>query len=95
MSDTPIPDDTARSLAEQVFSAYAQQSSGPMHPQHEQTLLSRLVEAARPVIAHGSDDLARALNEALDAFEQAEPAIRGPRVAGADAATGVVRLAAG
>lgn len=93
MSDTPAPDHAARSLAEQVFSAYAQQAEGPLQPQHEQVLVTRLAEAARPRIADGEGALVAAVNAALDAFEQAQPEIRGPRLAGADAATGVVRLA--
>lgn len=94
MTDTPAPDHAARSLAEQVFAAYARQAEGPLQPQHEQVLVTRVIEAARPRIADGEDALVDAVNAALDVFEQAEPTIRGPRLAAADPATGVVRLAA-
>ncbi|GEP12333.1 hypothetical protein [Methylobacterium gnaphalii] len=95
MSDTPALDITARRLAEGTYSAYAQQASGSIHPQHEQTLLTRLAEAARPAVADSPGATVNALNAALDAFEQAEPGIRGPRLAAADVATGEVRLATG
>ncbi len=93
MTDTPAPDHAARNLAEQVFAAYARLVEGPLQPQHEQVLVTRLAEAARLRIAAGENALVNAVNASLDAFEEAEPAIRGPRLAGADPATGVVRLA--
>lgn len=92
--DTPAADVVARDLAERTFSAYAQQAKGPLHPQHEQSLLTRLAEAGRPLVGAGSTaDLVSALNGALDAFEQAEPEIRGPRLATLDRDARTVTLA--
>lgn len=96
MSDTPEPDDKARLLAERVHSAYAQQARGPMHPQHEQALLARLAEAIRPGIGSGEkgegSGLVSAVNAALDAWEEAEPEIRGPRVLKVDVEAATVTL---
>jgi hypothetical protein len=41
--DTPELDRTARTIAENVYSAYMRQAAGELHPQTQQTLLTRLV----------------------------------------------------
>lgn len=57
-------------------------------------LKQRERERGQPPTSTGSGrNLVAALNAALDAFEQAEPQFRGPRLAGVDVANGEVRLA--
>ena len=87
------PDQAAGLLAERILSAYAQQAQGPTHPQQEQSLLARLVEALRPAVAVGPGAAVAAANAVLDAWEQAQPDLRGPRVHGLDLAGGAVTLA--
>lgn len=41
--DTPELDPTARTIAENVYSAYMRQAAGELRSQAEQTLLTRLV----------------------------------------------------
>lgn len=89
--DTPEADRTARTIAEAVYAAYWQQAHGANHPQIEQTLLTRLVEAIRPEIPEGSPGaIIAAANAVLDALEQRSPEIRGPRVTALNRADGTV-----
>ncbi|WP_336490836.1 hypothetical protein [Methylobacterium nigriterrae] len=79
--DTPEVDRTARTIAENVYAAYMRQAEGGRHPQTEQTLLTRLVEAIRPEVPGGTPrDIIEAANRALDAWEQQSAEARGPRV---------------
>ena len=89
--DTPAVDRTARTIAENVHAAYWRLAQGSDHPQTEQTLLARLVEAIRPEIPGGSPGaIIAAANAVLDALEQRTPEIRGPRVTALDRADGTV-----
>jgi len=89
--DTPEADRTARTIAENVYAAYWRQARGADHPQEEQTVLARLVEAIRPEIAGGSPGaIIAAANAVLDALEQRSPEIRGPRVSALNRADGTV-----
>ncbi|MDP4025330.1 hypothetical protein Q8W71_22115 [Methylobacterium sp. NEAU 140] len=91
--DTPEIDVTARRLAESVYVAFAQQATMPAHPLAEQTVVTRLVEAIRGRLPGGSgDEIAAAINGALDAWEAREPEVRGPRVAAVDLAAGTATL---
>ncbi|MEL6062229.1 MULTISPECIES: hypothetical protein [unclassified Methylobacterium] len=91
--DTPEADRTARTIAENVYAAYWQQAQGTTHPQTEQTLLARLVEAIRPEIPGGSPGaIIAAANAVLDALEQRSPGIRGPRVSALNRADGTVAV---
>ena len=90
MTDTPEPDRIARDLAERVYAAYAQQATGPFHPQQEQTLLARLAEAIRP--AGDGAGLTQAVNAALEAWEQADREVGGPRFARIDPGDGSLVL---
>ncbi|MBE7243406.1 MAG: hypothetical protein INR63_00525 [Actinomycetospora chiangmaiensis] len=79
--DTPAADRTARTIAENVYAAYWRLARGADHPQIEQTVLARLVEAIRPEIPGGSPAaVIAAANRVLDAFEQQYPGLQGPRV---------------
>jgi hypothetical protein len=89
--DTPEVDQTARTIAEKVYAAYWRQAQGADHPQIEQTVLARLVEAIRPEIPGGSPGaIIAAANAVLDALEQRSPEIRGPRVSALNRADGTV-----
>ncbi len=89
--DTPEVDRTARTIAENVYVAYWRQAEGSDHPQDEQTVLARLVEAIRPEIPGGSRGaIIAAANTVLDALEQRSPGIRGPRVRSLNRADGTV-----
>lgn len=89
--DTPAVDRTARTIAENVYAAYWRQAQGSDHPQTEQTVLARLVEAIRPEIPGGSPGaIIAAANAVLDALEQRSPQIRGPRVTALNWADGTV-----
>lgn len=91
--DTPEPDRTARTIAENVYAAYMRQAEGARHPQAEQTLLTRLVEAIRPEIPGGTPgDILAAANGALDAWERQQGGSGGPRVTALDRADGSVGL---
>jgi hypothetical protein len=54
VSDTPASDRIARLIAVNVYVAYCRQATMQVHPQEEQTVLSRLVEAIRPQIGSSS-----------------------------------------
>lgn len=91
--DTPGVDRTARTIAENVHTAYWRHARGSEHPQVEQTLLARLVEAIRPEIPGGSPGaIIDAANAVLDALEQQNPGIRGPRVSALNRADGSVGM---
>ena len=91
--DTPGVDRTARTIAENVHTAYWRQAQGSEHPQIEQTVLARLVEAIRPEIPGGSPSaIIAAANGVLDALEQQNPGIRGPRVSALNRADGSVAV---
>ncbi|WP_375454129.1 hypothetical protein [uncultured Methylobacterium sp.] len=62
-------------------------------PLAEQTVLTRLVEAIRPQIPSGSmPAIVDAANGALDAWEQRDEAVRGPRVKAIDLHDGAVTM---
>lgn len=89
--DTPEVDRSARTIAENVYAAYWRLARGSDHPQVEQTVLARLAEAIRPEIPAGSAGaIIDAANAVLDAFEQQNPGIRGPRVSALDRVAGSV-----
>jgi hypothetical protein len=91
--DTPGVDRTARTIAESVHAAYWRQAQGAEHPQVEQTFLTRLVEAIRPEIPGGSPGaIIGAANAVLDALEQQNPGLRGPRVSALNRAEGSVGM---
>ena len=91
--DTPEIDRTARTIAETVYAAYWRHAQGSDHPQVEQTILARLAEAIRPALPGGSPGaVIDAANGVLDAFEQQNPGIRGPRVSALDRADGSVTV---
>jgi hypothetical protein len=83
VSDTPEADQIARDFAENVYAAYAHQATSAIHPSNEQVLVTRLVEAIRPVIGGSSDGLIRASNAVLDDWESNNLDVRGPRVVAA------------
>ncbi|AWN40750.1 hypothetical protein [Methylobacterium durans] len=91
--DTPDADRTARTIAENVYAAYMRQAEGGRHPQTEQTLLTRLVEAIRPEVPGGTArDLLDAANSALDAWELQSGGAAGPRVTSLNRADGSVGM---
>lgn len=93
--DTPEVDRTARTIAENVFAAYLRQADGPIHPQLEQTLVTRLVEAIRAEVPGGTPrDIIDAANTVLDAWELEDGSIHGPRVSGLNRGDGSVSMAA-
>lgn len=81
MSDTPKADEAARNIAENVFAAYAKQANTRIHPGFEQNLLTRLVEAIRPLISNSAENLVEVANSVLTDFELTAPDVRGPRIA--------------
>jgi hypothetical protein len=95
MSDMPDIDGTARTIAENVFAAYSRQAEGAIHPEMEQSVLTRLVEAIRPEVPGGTPrDILDAANAVLDAFEEQNAEIRGPRASALNRADGSVSMAA-
>ncbi|MHB2204927.1 hypothetical protein [Methylobacterium sp. CM6257] len=93
MSDTPAPDRAARVIAENVYVAFCQQATMRVHPQEEQMILARLVEAIRPKIGSGSPgEIVEAANTALSVWEQRDPNVRGPRVVSVNEIDGSVTL---
>jgi hypothetical protein len=95
MSDTPDVDGTARAIAENVYAAYSRQAEGAIHPEMEQTVLARLVEAIREEVPGGTPrDILDAANSVLDAFEEQNAEVRGPRASALNRADGSVSMAA-
>ncbi|GLS57222.1 hypothetical protein [Methylobacterium gregans] len=93
--DTPQVDQTARTIAENVYAAYMRQAEGGRHPQTEQTLVTRLIEAIRPEVPGGTPrDIIDAANGALDAWEQQQGGGGGPRVTALNRADGSVGVSA-
>jgi hypothetical protein len=91
--ETPDIDVAARRLAETVYAAFAQQATMPAHPLAEQTVVTRLVEAIRGRLPGGTaEEVAAAVNAALDAWEVREPEVRGPRVGTVDLGAGTATL---
>lgn len=91
MSDTPAPDRAARVIAENVYVAYCRHATMQVHPQEEQTILARLVEAIRPQVGSGSPRaIIEAANAALSVWEQRDPDVRGPRVVSVNQTDGSV-----
>lgn len=92
--DTPDVDRTARTIAENVYAAYMRQAEGPIHPQLEQTFVTRLVEAIRGEVPGGTPrDIVDAANAVLDAWELQDGEIKGPRISALDRADGSVAMA--
>ena len=93
--DTPEVDRTARTIAENIYAGYRRLAAGAIHPQVEQTILTRLIEAIRPEIPSNSPGaIIAAANATLDAFEQVNPEMLGPRVGTVDRADGSVGMKA-
>lgn len=93
--DTPALDRTARTVAESVYAGYMRHAQGRMHPQMEQNLLARLVEAIGPEVPGGTPrDIIEAANRVLDAWEQQSGDVRGPRVSALNRAEGSVAMEA-
>ena len=95
MSDMPNIDGTARAIAENVFSAYSRDAEGVIQPEMEQAVLARLVEAIREEVPGGTPrDILDAANAVLDAFEEQNAEVRGPRASALNRADGSVSMAA-
>ena len=95
MSDTPDVDGTARAIAENVYAAYSRQAEGAIYLEMEQTVLARLVEAIREEVPGGTPrDILDAANSVLDAFEEQNAEVRGPRASALNRADGSVSMAA-
>jgi hypothetical protein len=78
--DTPGVDRTARTIAENVYAAYSRETEGPVDPQQEQTVLPPLIDPIRAEVPGGTPrDIIDAANSVLDAWEQQNAAVRGPR----------------
>jgi hypothetical protein len=96
MSDTPDIDGTARAIADNVFAAYSREAEGVIQPEMEQSVLARLVEAIREEVPGGTPrDILDAANAVLDAFEDQNAGVRGPRASALNRADGSVSMAAG
>lgn len=93
--DTPDVDRTARAIAENVCAAYSRQAKGVINPELEQSILARLVEAIRDEVRGGTPrDILDAANAVLDAFEDQNAAVRGPRASALNRADGSVSMTA-
>ena len=92
MQETPDADHAARTIAENVYSAFTTQAAAFIHPAKAQILLTRLVEGIRPEIASSPDAVMAAANRVLEAWEQANDEVRGPRVASLDPTGGSVAM---
>jgi hypothetical protein len=96
MSDMPDIDGTARAIAENVISAYSREAEGVIEPEVGQVLLARLVEAIREEVPGGTPrDILDAANSVLNAFEDQNAGVRGPRASALNRADGSVSMAAG
>ncbi len=93
MSDTPDIDGTARVIAENLFAAYSREAEGVIQPEVEHAVLARLVEAIREEVPGGTPrDILDAANAVLDAFEDQNAEVRGPRASALNRADGSVSM---
>ena len=92
MQETPDADKAARNIAENVYSAYEQQATTRVHPTKMQTLLARLAETIRPEIGSSADSIITAVNKTLDAWEQTNDEVQGPRLASLNMTDGSVTM---
>ncbi|WP_292509830.1 hypothetical protein [Methylobacterium sp.] len=92
MQETPEADDAARTIAEAVYAAYERQATTRIHPAKVQTLLARLAETIRPEIMSPPRSIIAAVNVTLDAWEQTNHEVQGPRVASLDVADGSIAM---
>lgn len=92
MQETPEADKAARTIAENVYFAFTRQATTFIHPAKEQILVTRLVEAIRPEIGSSSEAVLSAANRTLEAWEQTNDEVRGPRVASLDPTDGSVTM---
>lgn len=95
MSDTLDIDGTARAIADNVFAAYSREAEGAIQPGMEQSVLARLVEAIREEVPGGTPrDILDTANAVLDAFEEQNSEVRGPRASALNRADGSVSMVA-
>jgi hypothetical protein len=95
MEQDPGVDRTARTIAENVYAAYSRQAEGAIHPEMEQSVLARLVDAICEEVPGGTPrDILDAVNGVLDAFEEQNAEVRGPRASALNRADGSVSMAA-
>ena len=92
VQETPDADKAARNIAENVFSAYEQQATTRIHPTKIQTLLARLAETIRSGLNSSPDIIIRVVNRTLDAWEQTNDEVQGPRVASLNMTDGSVTM---
>ena len=92
MRETPNADKAARNIAETVYSAYEQQATTRVHPTKMQTLLARLAETIKPEIGSSAGSIITAVNKTLDAWEQTNDEVQGPRVASLNMTDGSVTM---
>lgn len=92
MQETPDADKAARTIAENVYSTFTTQAAAFIHPAKAQILVTRLVEGIRPEITSPPAAIVAAANRVLEAWEQANDEVRGPRVASLDPTDGSVRM---
>ena len=91
--DTPGVERTARTIAENVYAAYRRQAKGPFSSQTEEAVLARLAEAIGAEVPGGTPrDIIDAANSVLDAWEQQNVEVRGPRVSALNRADGSVAV---
>ena len=92
MQETPEADKAARNIAENVYSAYEQQATTRIHPTKMQTLLARLAEIIKPELNSSPDIIITVVNGTLDAWEQTNDEVQGPRVASLNVTDGSVTM---
>ena len=92
VQETPDADNVARNIAENVYSAYEQQATTRVHPTKVQTLLARLAETIRPEISSSPDSIIAAVNRTLDAWEQTNTEVQGPRLASLNMTNGSITM---
>lgn len=92
MQETPKADNAARTIAEAVYQAYERQATTRVHPAKVQTLLARLAETIRPEIGSSTASIVTAVNGTLDAWEQVNDEVQGPRVASLNMTDGTVTM---
>jgi hypothetical protein len=95
MEQDPGVDRTARTIAENVYAAYSRQAERAIHPEMKQSVLARLVDAIREEVPGGTPrDILDAANAVLDAFEEQNVEVRGPRASALNRADGSVSMVA-
>ncbi|GJD98021.1 hypothetical protein [Methylobacterium iners] len=92
MQEALNADKAARVIAANVYTAFTLQAAAFIHPAKELVIVARLVEAIRPEIGSSPEVIISVANEILEAWEEGNDEVRGPRVVSINLLDGSVTM---